>query len=147
MIRFPIGFAAMLVGLSFPSFGQDTDWRVTTLGEIAVSFVDLKSFNRAGNQITFRYQIQFRDKKNIARLSAHVSADCTNRSYRDLQATGYTADGTSADVADHSSRFASPGSNMAGLIDRVCSGAWLSKAAVDPTLFAGDFFRAAGHRF
>ena len=141
MTTFKIAFATIAFGLSSPSLAQETDWRVTTLDEIGVSFVDLISLVKAGDQITFWYQLHLRDKKNLSRMIANVSANCTTKSFHDIKATGYRADGTSADITNRSTRSVSPGSNMAGLVERACTGSWLSKAAVNPPVFADDFFR------
>lgn len=141
MTKRKIGFAAMALSISSPSLAQDADWRATTLDEIAVSFVDAMSLERSGNQVTFRYQVHFRDKTNVARMTANVSADCAAIRIHDIQATGYRADGTSADIPDRSLKSVTPGSNMAGLIDRACTESWLAEAVVDPAVFAADFFK------
>lgn len=133
-------FAAFALSLSAPSFAQSRDWRVATIDERAVSFVDVRSLERTGNHVKFRFEVHFRDKRDVARLAAHVLADCKAISVTDIQATGYRIDGWSADVSDALKKSAKPGSNLAGLIEGTCTGNWLVGAQVDPPNFASRFF-------
>jgi hypothetical protein len=132
--------AAFTLSLCAPSSAQDRDWRVATIDERAVSFVDAKSLERTGNDVDFRFEVHFRDKRDVARVSARLVADCKAISVTDIEATGYRVDGSSADISDALKRSARPGSNLAGLIEGTCTGNWLTGAQVDPPKFASKFF-------
>jgi hypothetical protein len=132
--------AAFALSLSASPSAQSRDWRVATIDERAVSFVDAKSLERTGNHVRFRFEVHFRDKRDVARMSAHVFANCKAMSVTDIEASGYRIDGSSADVSDALKRSAKPGSNLAGLIEGTCTGNWLTGAQVDPPNFASKFF-------
>lgn len=85
--------------------------------------IDTESLSRSGDAVTFWLRVKYGPKSpqgNSDGYTARRTANCTDRSYRDLQTT-YTKEGAVVSTSgEEEKRFAPPDSIASGVIKAAC---------------------------
>ncbi len=85
--------------------------------------VDMESVKREGNIVTFWLRVHYGSTEPGATSDGYVAqrrANCSDRSYNDLQTNYMLKGNVSSTTGEEEKHFASPDSIAAGVIDKVC---------------------------
>lgn len=105
-----------------PAAGLATDWRMATLSDGAIGYVDADSVRRDGDRIVFEITILLFETP-MRRSLARYEGDCAAMTARPAQLIVYQLDGTGRAVPMDAERVrrAEPGTNLHGALSAACT--------------------------
>ena len=127
---------------------MDGVWRAISIDEEgpsgrAVAFIEPASVARAGDDIRFRLDVRLENASSGAdSIVTTVHADCAARRYEMLEVASYRERRLMGSFGAIPMAQAEPGTNIHGVLERACSGEFLSEP-VDREQYARAYFGTA----